>query len=357
MAATGLEPFQAQLFQALSGELKFEDILRDYSAQAGAVSGVLFSLNRKTGEIVDWTSPELPFGDDAYSQHINSINPRMRFSMAHAPGHVSYESRFISDEAIKTSEFYDWLDREFGMKYFLGSRLFDEGDISVFHSIEFGKSKDAPSRDDIVDFARKAQALGNAWKISKHIRPTVEPLDAQSLTPDYLPWAMFALSAQGRVLAVNKAAAAEIERRDVVALDDTLLASSRRDDPNFRQAILKAINGVRCEVLIRSIGTNAKYVVQTVPVSGHLDVAALVYLWNPNYRNDNVKGVLTGLWKLTAQEAELVLGIVANHSLKDASDALGITRNTGRNHLNSVFSKMEVNSQSEMMKRIYGILG
>lgn len=357
MTQTELEGFQAQLFKALSGELTFEEVLDEKAADANAVSGVLFTLNRKTGAILDWTSPQLPFGDDAYSDHINSINPRMRYSMVHAPGHVVHEGRFTSEAAMAKSEFYDWLDRGFGLKHFLGLRLFDQGDISVFHSIEFGKSVDAPTPDQVTTFARKAKALGDAWKISKHIQPSTDPLQAEAFTPDHLPWAIFALNAQGEVLSLNAQAADEIRAGDVLTLGETLSASHKADRTTFRRAVLEAVSGGRAEVLVRSALSGTQYFVQFVSVPGHSNVAALVYLWNPAHRPENMKAVLMSLWKLSTQETELVLAITQTHTLKDASESLGIARNTGRNHLNSVFQKMSVNSQAEMLKRIFGLLG
>ena len=356
MARTEIEPFQAQLFQALSGETRFEDVIKALADDAGAASGVLFTLNRKTGEILDWASPELKFGDDAYSEHINSINPRMRYSMAHAPGHVTHEARFISEKAMASNEFYDWLDREFGLKNFLGIRLFDEGDLSVFHSVEFSKHSAAPDREDVTAFARKSQALANAWKISKRIRPSETAMSAADFTPDFLPWAVFAVSSGGIVLSMNSRATKEVTSGEVVALDPHLSSRRKSERSALHGAVQRAIKGERCEILLTGSLSSARFLVQCVPVSGHHDVAALVYLWNPNHRSENIKLVLMSLWKLTRQEAELVLVITSGSSLGDASEALGITRNTGRNHLNSVFAKMGINSQIELMTRIFGVL-
>ncbi|MEM8813614.1 MAG: hypothetical protein AAGF59_13440, partial [Pseudomonadota bacterium] len=92
-----LERVFADLLAAASGEIPFDQAVDTIVDHYGAGGGIIFEMNRKTGQIVDFTTPTLIIGDEGYSDHINSINPRMRYSLRHAPGHVAYDAMFISD--------------------------------------------------------------------------------------------------------------------------------------------------------------------------------------------------------------------------------------------------------------------
>jgi DNA-binding CsgD family transcriptional regulator len=62
--------------------------------------------------------------------------------------------------------------------------------------------------------------------------------------------------------------------------------------------------------------------------------------------------VLRRLYDLTRAEARLALLMANGLTLEDAGDQLGIRRNTVRAHLRSIFSKMGVTRQTELIRLV-----
>lgn len=323
---------------------------------------VLFEVNRKTGEISNHVSPQLEFGNDGYNEHLNSINPRMRYSMRHITGHVTYERRFASEDAIVRHEFYDWLSREQGLKYFLGTRLYDVGDISVFHSIEFAKDTDHPERDAIEQFIRTSKRLANAWRLSQH-QLSAEPQKLEEAwTPDYLPWGIIALRGDGSVCQMNDQADQILRRKNVIALDASVLDAAHNSDKEpFKKMILNALAGHASSMKLCGVATSSYFIAQAIPVDrgetplSH-PVAALLYLWNPVAFGRDKPQILMKLWNLSLAEANIALQLSRGEALAEAANTLKITRNTARNHLQRIFSKTGTSRQSELVALLFGIL-
>lgn len=351
-----------QLLRAVAGEIPFTKIIDMITNQHSAAGGVIFEMNRKTGKISNFVSPNLAIGTDGYSEHLNSINPRMRYSLRHAPGHVAYENKFIDDQGMAQHEFYDWLMRDQSMQFFMGTRLYDEGDISVFHSIELGLGRDHPEAAELEGFSKTSRAIGNAWKLAKRVQPNnLEPMSG-GWTPDHMPWSIFALNDHGRVVQMNARAAEMIRSGQILFLaDNQLCALDPRSAPRFLTALKRSIDGDGQDLLVHNAVTQSRIMVQTVPVNtGALStpspISIVVYVWNPMDGIGNLNKTLSSLWGLTKAEACLALLVARGTTLADAADQLTISRNTARNQLQSIFEKMRVKRQTELALQIFGVI-
>lgn len=65
---------------------------------------------------------------------------------------------------------------------------------------------------------------------------------------------------------------------------------------------------------------------------------------------DGLGGLSASSLGLTAAETELVRWMQMGRSLKDAASELGIAHNTARNHLKSIFGKLGVNRQTDLVR-------
>jgi len=362
MQPKDLEGLHKELLRAALGEVSFGKIIDMITHQHNAAGGIIFEMNRKTGRIVNFVSPSLEIGEDAYNDHLNSINPRMRYSLRHAAGHVAFESKFIDQQGMDRHEFYDWLKREQSMQFFLGTRLYDEGDISVFHSIEFPFGQDHPEARAIEEFRRSSRAIGNAWKLAKRVQPNGLDSQTNGWTPDHLPWAIFALDASGAVVQMNSHAAEIIREGQLLYLEDKqLCARDRSTAPKFQNMLSNSLDGHGQDLLLPHVITQTKIMAQSLPVNtGALStpssIAVIIYVWNPMDGADDRNAVLRSLWGLTAAEARLALLIARGLSLADAANELSVSRNTARNQLQGIFGKMQTNRQTELAFKIFGVI-
>ncbi|MEP5731947.1 MAG: PAS domain-containing protein [Sulfitobacter sp.] len=349
--------YQSMIYAA-AGEQPFSDIMLRLAELNNAPGAVLFELNRKTGEITNFASPQLEFGEDGYNERLNAINPRMRYSMRHTAGHVTYEGRFTNEATVARHEFYDWLTRSKGLKYFLGVRLADIRDTSVFHSVEFANGADHPERELISQFSNTSKRLANAWRLSKHVTSSGPQWEQQSRTPDHLPWAIFAIMQDGKVSQMNAQAERILAKSNVVTLGpETLEAVHKPDHAKMHGMIRNAFSGSSSTMLLRDAVTHNYFVAQTIPVEQNGismpgAVSALLYLWNPVELRHGDLNVIMQLWGLSRAEARIASRLAQGETLAEISDALQISRN----HLQSFFEKTATSRQTELAILLFGVL-
>ena len=360
--AKDLDNLYREILSAAAGEITFDNVLESVTDYFGAGGGIIFEMDRTTGQILDWTTPTLVIGDDGYSDHINSINPRMRFSLRHAPGHVVYEGRFISEAGIDRHEFYDWLKGFAQFRYMLGSRIYDDGERSLFHSVEFSRQSGHPDKDKIEKFSRLSNAVGDAWRLHKRLEKAADPALVAAWTPDHLPWAAYALGTTGRVVGMNRRGRDLLDARTVLRLSDDNLDTLNRDGhSSFRRALTLGLSGVTAEALLIPSEGLSKLIAQVVPVNpdgrgGAVPVAAIVYVWNPIAQNRNVGQALQRLFGFTKAEQELAGVLASGADLAGAGDQLGLSRNTVRNRLQSMYAKTGTNRQNEFLLLVLGLM-
>ena len=357
--ANALNTVYRRLMAAAGGEVDFADAVRAMVAAFGGVAGVTFELDRANGVFRNWVGDGMQDGEEEYRAHINRINPRMRYSLRHAPGHVLYEAKYIDQRGIDRHEFYDWLGR-YDLRYFLGSRVFDEGDLSLFTSVEFTPSHGHPDQAKVEAFQRMAPVVGQAWRLCKRAAPGSGA--ASPWTPDHLPWAIFAVDTAGRVMEMNRRASALLAGRAVLGLeDDRLTALDRRFRERFRQALLRGLAGSAAEIALLPAVGHVPVLVQILPTNpGQLRtpsvVAAVVYVWDPRGSTAYRGRALARIYGFSPAECRLAEAMVRGGTLGDAADQLGIARNTARNHLQSMFAKTGTRRQADFLLHIIGIL-
>ena len=350
------------LISAAAGELSFDAAIASTVQHFSAGGGIVFELNRKTGHMLDWATPTLIVGGDGYTDRINAINPRMRFSLRHAAGHVAYEGRFISERGIDRHEFYDWLHDFEGFRYMLGSRVYDDGDVSLFYSVEFSRRQGHPEGNAIEAFSRIAPAVGHAWRLRRRVGANHGATQARTWLPDHLPWAVFALSATGTVVGMNAPARALIDRGTVVTVAlDTLRATHRRSDAALCHAVRSALAGNAAEAFLETASGGPSFILQVLPVDpaglcGSSGVAVLAYLKNPIDKARNIGPVLGRLYGLTPAEQKLADILATGADLGVAAAALCLSRNTVRNRMQAIYAKTGTRRQSEFLVRILGLL-
>lgn len=360
---SGLEKIYSDLLSASAGEISFDRTIETITNCFGAGGGVVFELNRRTGEILNWATPSLIIGgDDGYNEHLNAINPRMRFSMRYAPGHIAYDGRFISERDMDRHEFYDWLRGLAGFRYMLGSRLYDDGDVSVFHSVEFSTQHGHPETEKIANFRRIAPAVGNAWRLRKRISQNEQMSGTPVWFPDHLPWSIFALDAFGMVSGSNASAQTMLERRDVVEIaDGTLRALHRGSATAFCELIRTGLAGTASETLVEVKSGGLPRIAQILPVNpsriaAPVQVVALVYIQDAANRSRKIGAVLGRLYGFTPAEMKLADILATGIDLFAAAEELGLSRNTVRNRLQSMYAKSGTRRKSEFLVKVLGLL-
>jgi DNA-binding CsgD family transcriptional regulator len=162
---------------------------------------------------------------------------------------------------------------------------------------------------------------------------------------------VFLLDLDGTVSFANRAA------EKMVARDDGLLLRKNRLQFNCpaSQAALEQFlaegageSGESLVLCTQGAAKRCKYRVLVSPLEHGAGYCAFVYEPNGGHRELPI-GVLRGLYRLTPAEAHLVNELFAGKSLAQAARARGISINTAKYTLKSIFSKCEVSSRAELL--------
>lgn len=79
------------------------------------------------------------------------------------------------------------------------------------------------------------------------------------------------------------------------------------------------------------------------------NVTAVVFLFDPHTRKTTAVDLLVSSYELTRAEAELAHYLAQGHSLEEAAQQRGVSRNTIRSQLQSIFHKTDTSRQSELV--------
>jgi DNA-binding CsgD family transcriptional regulator/PAS domain-containing protein len=174
------------------------------------------------------------------------------------------------------------------------------------------------------------------------------------------------LNEDGRVLDRNKTAKNILDKNDGLTIFEGKLHLGSASRNSQLQAIVARLlsdqrlgeqSAVEAMRVIRpSGGTDFGLIVRAVPVSqwseGRSVPSVAIFISDPESESPASVDVVTQLFGFTPTEAKLALLIANGLSLDEASATLGVSRNTVRTHLRSVFSKTGVTRQSLLMRLV-----
>jgi DNA-binding CsgD family transcriptional regulator len=141
-----------RLYAAAAGEEQWSAALGRVINFFHGVGICLFDIDWRHKRINEWHEYGLP-EMGIYAAHVNSIDPRVKFSMQHPADHIAWDGLFITEREMDRHEFYDWQLRMSGARYFLGSRMRDDGDRSSMVALNFTRKHGPPSEREIETFA------------------------------------------------------------------------------------------------------------------------------------------------------------------------------------------------------------
>ena len=212
--------------------------------------------------------------------------------------------------------------------------------------------------------------LARAFRLYRTIRSGEEMHDALTEIMDRLPEAIFLVDRDGLVLTCNGSARAIVRQNDGLSLTDDRICLARPDEQAALRALiakagkdphakrrqppglaadvwtmsatrpsgLRALPMVVTPVLCRS-GTADRPAAVAAVITKDVDGGAAVLA--PDFAAD---------FNLTRGEARLAGLIADGLGIRDAAEALGITRNTARTHLKRIYAKCGVHSQTDLVR-------
>jgi DNA-binding CsgD family transcriptional regulator len=183
---------------------------------------------------------------------------------------------------------------------------------------------------------------------------------------DHLEMGAIILDESAKILRTNQVADFLLqERQGLRVVDGRLQVGSREDNIRFRELIDEVLLAhkrsepgfIRAFRLNRNDGRSGfGLLIRPLPISdspsANSNPSIAIFISDPERPCKATLDVLKQLFEFTPSEASLALLLANGLTLDETSEELGITRNTAKSHLSSIFSKTGVTRQSKLVQLI-----
>ena len=183
---------------------------------------------------------------------------------------------------------------------------------------------------------------------------------------DRFPIGVLLVGRDGKVLALNRSAERIVAQKDGLQIEKNSLRAARNFESASINAVIQRATQAPARLQVRSGGVSnvsrpsmrRPYQVLVFPISTPgfywglepKNVAAAVFITDPEASTPSGPDILTTLFDLTPTEARLASLLMQGLSIGECQDRLRISANTIRTHLKHVFSKTSTRRQSELLR-------
>lgn len=341
----------------------FLNVLKKNTAADGAVLILRHPSASDLGAIVTVGFPELD-GRHAtpYSENFYSMDP---FVNLPADTVVTMDE-MISHEELIQSDFYQLQLEPSDILHLLGIDIREKNGLKASLRLSRGKQRQPFSPAERAFCARLIPHLQQAISIHARINHIESERLLYASTMGQLSVATVLLNENRQVISTNKIADALLADKDGIKLQrgelkiepssrqqafrqrvDHALANQHQTTPTIVDALsVPRPSGKQAYgVIVRPVPHNEWAEQQSTPT-------VAIFIRNPAQTVVASEKMLTQLFELSPAEARLALQIANGLSLDEAVDVLCISRNTGRAHLRSIFSKTGISQQTQLVSLI-----
>jgi len=318
----------------------------------------------------------------AYERYYAALNPypaTVFFNSKAPPATVLNAHDFVAPAQAMQTEFYnDFMKPQQMGPWHFGAILHrDASDIGLFTVLPQGNYAHGNYEDLRKKFSMLAPHLVRAVEINRVLSRHMQIEHALGSSLDALAAAAFVLEASGKLLHANGLGETMLRAGDVLARqpDGSLAAKHAAEESALEAAVRNAgAPGAAIDPPVRltSRARPAMYLAWIMrmrdtpttpggPLHG-LDGfdrhgATLVLVSRTDRKIEISADVLRAAYDLSPAEARLVAALAGGESIADYASRLGLSRNTVRNQMASIFDKTDTRRQAELVARVLAAIG
>lgn len=300
---------------------------------------------------------------DLYDNHFYMLDPFMNMPR----GQVFVAGEFLGERRWAESEFMRGYMEPMNLRHVMGADIGalqggDDCRLRVTRSPEEG-----PFTEEDKAFLRlMLPHVQQSVVLCSHMEQIEIERRLLAGTVDRMQLGTVTLDETGAILSVNAEAQAILDERDGLQQLGCALKAHYAEEQAQLNAIVQAVLSgkepkapklVETVSVTRPSGRNKlSLLVRAVPAGEWSDAwrrpRVVIFVRDPDRKAQGSGDVLRNLFSLTRAEAALALQLANGLTLDEAAEALGIRRNTARAQLRSIFSKMGVTRQTELVRLV-----
>lgn len=298
----------------------------------------------------------------SYNKHFFALDPFVDLPNRQ----VVTTSEFLSRQEWEESEFFKRFLEPVGVLHILGADIRTCDGAQCRIRVSRGREDPEFSEDDKALLTHFVPHLERSIKLHMQLNRIETERNLYAGAVDQLAVGTIILDEDGKVLQTNRVAERLLQDKDGLKLVyDGLQVGNPRDTQEFRRLVKQALHSQRSNMpsvvealrVQRASGkADLGIIVRSVPLSawneGTQCPSVVIFISDPEQESSAPQEIVKALFDLTPAEAQLAMLLANGLTLDEASDALGISRNTARAHLRSTFSKTGVTRQTMLVRLI-----
>ncbi len=361
----------AVFYQAGAGRLAWGDALEELRQALNAFVVQMHAVDLTAGNIVfSYEAGQAsPQGLMDFLRHYHQVDPRSRLLLAAPPGSWVRCSDHFDEAFVAQSPFYQDFLLPYGIRYSCGTRLYEDGQVTVLLSIHRGVGTAPLNDEELALVQRLAKHLHEAVGIHCAQRRLVDQANVGEALLRQFGQPMLLVDDMRRIQFANAAAQEVLSRSDILMERHGLLGALQ---PGHDTQILMALRRMQLtsnshlgvepaedKVFMRLNGKGGQTAMgiylcalrpQCTMGAFGARALALVMLHEPEVQKDIDPFVVAAMWDLSPAEARVVAGLGAGLSLTEIADSHSISRNTVRTQLQAAMGKMGVSRQADVVR-------
>lgn len=290
-------------------------------------------------------------------------------------GNVMRGEDILPDDEFFASEYYrDFLHR-FDVRYLLSGVMFggNSRDMpAAACSVMRRHAQSTYAADDValhrMVVNHLSKALGTMWKL----RVAEMELASTYAALERLDRGVILLDASGSATFINEAARRLLVADDGVRIRssgtgrETLAFRSPEDQARFEAMVRSATAADRAQptahflhgLKVSRPSGKLDFVIQVSPLGQHASFGAgtehraIAFVSDPSAKAAPSESLLGDVYRLTPAESRLAVELLSGDSLATIAQRLGVSHETARTHLASIFEKTGTNRQAQLVRML-----
>jgi DNA-binding CsgD family transcriptional regulator/PAS domain-containing protein len=299
---------------------------------------------------------------DDYSFNCMAHCPRIAFAMAHPEVPIHYDRLILSETEMDHDPVYEWFGKH-GLRYYVAGFVGENSSYHAYMSMQRSRRQGHASPADIDRFALIKRHVEQALSLTLRLGLLEQQCHLGFELLDVVPYAIFALDTARRVLFMNRRAEQIVERGDGLAIEGGRMHCRVTEQQPVLERLMTAALGNGAPArggwarLHRSSGRRPYLVLvscftPTEEMLQEFQPRALIIVSDPDEVPKPEAEALRQVYGLSDTEARLASALASGHSVQSAAQCLGMAAETARFHLKTIFRKLGVNRQQDLVRQL-----
>ena len=350
------------LYEAAAIPDRWPRALAELSWGAEASSGHLTIWNGNSGHAeFAVTARADPVSEHQYSYLYGAMDPLRKYLEHKSCGEWLTNTRHLSPEFIRRDPYHNEFLMPLGFRHTMKCKTNEARGTGTYAIVGFARPpKSEPFQDEDIGRLRQLEPdITRAVRLCQKLAPAREAGRLAETALHGLSFGVLIIAPDRKLLCANDSALAVVKRSPAISVRHGSLHLTNTDHDHL---LRKALQGSRDAMWVRltpGTETDAPLIFSATPLPERVDLpsmkggrATLLLLSSSGCSGQDLGEALHQLYRLTAAEARVACAIASGQSPLEIAEAAATSTGTVRTQLKSIFAKMAIDRQSQLVAAV-----